>query len=304
MAESQGMNIYEDPKKVRAQIKQERKKLKAQEKQHFKEMRERGRELEEREAELDQSGGGITSFFLTIAIIVMWLLIMSLLIRLDVGSFGSAVMAPIIRDVPYLNRILPEYARGSTDVYRGGDSGTGGGGTSSRSDDAYVRALEEQLAEAQNRSADNKAIIDQQKAEIERLRAFEAQQSAFEAQRAEFYNDIIYNNNSPGAEEYAKYFEMINPELAGEIYKQVVQSEAANSDVQTYANAYAAMKAKEAAAIFDEMVANGSEHEVQLAARILLVMGADDRGKIMGKMQTDNAARLTDIMEPSALPYP
>ena len=302
MAQAQGMNIYEDPKKVRAQIKQERKKLKAQEKQHNKEMRARDRELEEREAELDQSSGGITSFFLTIAIIVMWLLIMSLLIRLDVGRFGSTVMAPIIKDVPYLNRILPEYARGRTDTYQGGDADEAA--NTSHVDDAYVRALEEQLAEAQNRMAENRETIEQQQAEIDRLRAFESQQSAFETQRNEFYNDIIYNNNAPSAEEYAKYYEMINPELAAEVYRQVVASEAANADVQTYANAYAAMKAKEAAAIFDEMVSNGSEHEVQLAARILLVMGSDDRGKIMGKMNTDNAARLTDIMEPSALPYP
>ena len=302
MAQAQGMNIYEDPKKVRAQIKQERKKLRQQEKQHNKEMRAKGKELEAREAELEQPEGGITSFFLTIAIIVMWLLIMSLLIRLDVGHFGSTVMAPIIKDVPYLNRILPEHARGSTDTYRGDEEAETQ--NTSRADDAYVRALEEQLAEAQNRTAEYKTTMDQQQAEIERLRAFESQQSAFETQRSEFYNDIIYNNNSPGAEEYAKYFEMIDPEVAAEIYKQVVQSEAANSDVQTYANAYAAMKAKEAAAIFDEMVGKGSEHEVQLAARILLVMGADDRGKIMGKMETENAARLTDIMEPSALPYP
>ena len=295
MAATQGMNIYEDPKKVRAQIKQERKKLKAQEKQHYKEMREKGRELEEREAELDQSGGGITSFFLTVAIIVMWLLIMSLLIRLDVGGFGSTVMAPIIKDVPYLNRILPEYARGNTETGRTEEPSV---------DDAYVRSLEEQLATAQNKNASDALTIEQQQAEIERLRAFEAQQSAFEQQRAEFYNDIIYNNNAPDAEAYAKYYEMIDPALAAELYKQVVQSEAATADVQTYANAYASMKPKEAAAIFDEMVGKGSEHEVQLAARILLVMGSDDRGRILGKMNTDNAARLTDIMEPGALPYP
>ena len=301
MAQAQGMNIYEDPKKVRAQIKQERKKLKAQEKQHNKEMRAKGRELEAREAELEQPEGGITSFFLTIAIIVMWLLIMSLLIRLDVGGFGSTVMAPIIRDVPYLNRILPEYARGRTEIV---SDGTDDSATTSRADDAYVRALEEQLAEAQNRTAEDKATIDQQQAEIERLRAFESQQSAFETQRNEFYNDIIYNDNAPSAEEYVKYYEMIDPERAAEMYRQVVQSEAARTDVETYANAYAAMKAKEAAAIFDEMVSNGSEHEVQLAARILLVMGSDDRGRIMGKMNTDNAARLTDIMEPATLPYP
>ncbi|MBR0171921.1 MAG: hypothetical protein IJQ21_03940 [Lachnospiraceae bacterium] len=301
MAQAQGMNIYEDPKKVRAQIKQERKKLKAQEKQHYKEMRERGRELEEREAELDQSAGGITSFFLTVAIIVMWLLIMTLLIRLDVGGFGSTVMAPIIKDVPYLNRILPEYARGNTDIAQPSViTGTEEPAVTSE----YTRQLEADLAEARSRLASDSQTIDQLQAEIERLRAFESQQAAFEQQRTQFYNDIIYNDNAPDPTAYAEYFEMIDPERAAELYQQVVQSEAAEQEIQTYANAYAAMKPKEAAAIFDEMVANGSEHEVQLAARILLVMGSDDRGRILGKMGTDNAARLTDIMEPAGLPYP
>lgn len=38
----------------------------------------------------------------------MWLIIMALLVKLDVGGFGSTVLAPILKDVPYINRILPD----------------------------------------------------------------------------------------------------------------------------------------------------------------------------------------------------
>ena len=31
-----------------------------------------------------------------------------MLIKLDVGGFGSGVLAPVIKDVPYLNKILPD----------------------------------------------------------------------------------------------------------------------------------------------------------------------------------------------------
>ena len=74
-------------------------------------MKERERDLADRESDLDVSGGGVASFLLTILIIAMWLVIMGLLIRLDVGGFGSTVLAPILKDVPYLNMILPESAQ-------------------------------------------------------------------------------------------------------------------------------------------------------------------------------------------------
>ena len=329
MAEQQ-INIYEDPKKARAQIKAERKKLKAQEKQQYKELKQKNRDLDEREGELDQTGGGITSFFLTVAIVVMWLLIMALLIRLDVGGFGSSVMAPILRDVPYLNRILPESARttttshvpGSLNSADGTTTGTADGtpdgtaegdaagtaassGTAAGATDAeYIRQLESRLAEAEARNVEHAQTIDQQTAEITRLRTFEEQWNAIEGQRTQFYNDVVYNDNAPDPANYIQYYEMIEPAYAAQLYRDAVRNQVAEEDVETYARTYSSMKPKQAAAIFDEMVENGTEHDVTLAARILLQMTADDRGLIMGRMDQANAAVLTDIMEPDTLPYP
>ena len=331
MAEQQ-INIYEDPKKARAQIKAERKKLKAQEKQQYKELKQKNRDLDEREGELDQTGGGVTSFFLTVAIVVMWLLIMALLIRLDVGGFGSSVMAPILRDVPYLNRILPESARtapashvpgslstdgtaadGTAAATDGTATGTAatdgtvpsGTGTGTAATDAeYVQQLEAQLAQAQARNVENAQTIEQQNAEISRLRTFEEQWNAIEDQRTRFYNDVVYNDNAPDPANYIQYYEMIEPTYAAQLYRDAVRNEVSEEDVETYARTYSSMKPKQAAAIFDEMVENGTEHETTLAARILLQMTADDRGLIMGRMDQANAAVLTDIMEPDTLPYP
>ena len=55
------------------------------------------------------------------------------------------------------------------------------------------------------------------------------------------------------------------------------------------------MKPAAAAAIFESM-----QDDLDLAAKILNTMGVDDRGKILGAMDAEVAARLTKIMDPDA----
>ena len=61
-----------------------------------------------------------------------------------------------------------------------------------------------------------------------------------------------------------------------------------------YVKTYSSMKPKEAAAIFDTMTDN-----LQLVADILSNMDTQSRGDILGKMNSDTAAKVTEIMEPS-----
>ena len=68
----------------------------------------------------------------------------------------------------------------------------------------------------------------------------------------------------------------------------------ADQEVQDYASAYASMKPKEAAAIFEAMT-----DDLDLAAKILGAMSDDDRGKILGAMDSTVAARITKIMNPN-----
>ena len=53
------------------------------------------------------------------------------------------------------------------------------------------------------------------------------------------------------------------------------------------------MKPKEAAAIFDTMTDN-----LELVAKILDGMDAQSAANILGKMNSDTAAKVTELMEP------
>ena len=66
-----------------------------------------------------------------------------------------------------------------------------------------------------------------------------------------------------------------------------------NRELSDYVATYSSMKAKEAAAIFDTMTS-----DLDLVAKILKAMTAEDRADILQQMNEENAARLTKMMDP------
>ena len=130
---------------------------------------------------------------------------------------------------------------------------------------------------------------------MERLKTFEDSQVEFQRIKTEFYEEVVYSEKGPGIEEYKKYYEEMDPATAEYLYKQVIQQIEESDEIKDYAKAYSAMKPKEAAAIFEAMTDN-----LDLAARILNVMEAEDRGKILGVMDPEIASRLTKIMDPES----
>ena len=99
----------------RDRIKAERKKLEAEKKKQKKEAKKRAKEIAAQEAELaeEEEGGGFFTFLATVAIIAVWLGIVCLIIKLDVGGFGSGVLTPLLKDVPVVNKILPDETTGN-----------------------------------------------------------------------------------------------------------------------------------------------------------------------------------------------
>ncbi len=320
-----------DEKEQRKKLKEEKKRLAAEEKADKKERKKRRKEISAREADLETEdvGSGFATFIITILIILMWLAIMALLIKLDVGGFGSQVLAPVIGNVPGLNKILPESAlmqlqqeengeqqavvnesddgtmteiilpgfeRNDEEEGVSGNTDQGSGGAGS----AYIRQLENELAEAQQRNNEYAQMIAEQQAEVNRLQPFEEEQRQFEEVKADFYEQVIYAENGPGPEEYMKYYEGIDPELAAELYQEAVKSYMDTEEVRKYAQTYASMKAKKAAGIMEDLVNNKGDAE--LAARILNQMSSDDRGKVLGAMEAEPAGVLTQLLEPEALP--
>lgn len=271
-------------------IKEEKKKLKADQKSQQKEVKKRARELADRESELDDDspGGGLSMFVVTLFIIAIWVAILCILVKLDVGGFGSKVLSPLIKNVPVINKILPSDSTTETE-----DLEAYYGYTSLSDAVDQIRALEMELASAQTANATNLSAIEDLKAEVQRLQTFENQQVEFQRIKTEFYEEVIYAENGPGAAEYQKYYESMDPTTAEYLYQQVVKQEATSSQMSDYAKAYASMDANDAAEIFNTMSGN-----IELVGEILWAMTADQRGQILGAMDPEIASQVTKIMDP------
>lgn len=265
-----------DKKAEKARKKEEKKKARAI---------KQGDDLEAGEETI---GGKIAIFFVTVIIIVIWLAIILLLIKWDVGEFGSTVLGPLLKDVPYVNQILPEAYLDEL----------------STEDDEYkfdsmeeaverIKALEIALAEAENASSDDASYIAELESQAAELQRYKQDEAAFEEEKERFYEEIVFSDVAPDIEEYKSFYEDIDPANAEVLYRQVVEQTAANDEIQDYVNTYANMKAKEAAAIFDTMTDN-----LKLVANILEAMDAQSRADILGKMDADTAAKVTEIMKP------
>lgn len=273
-------------------LQNEKKQLQNEEKARKKEARRRAKEIARKEDELaeDDEGGGLATFFTTIFIVALWLAVICVVIKMDVGGFGSSVLTPILKDVPVVSKILP--GRSLTETT---DGSAYGGYTSLRDAVDQIERLERQLEQVQNESNAKDADLNTLKAEVRRLQPFEERQIEFQRIRTEFYEEVIYAENGPGAEEYQKYYEAMDPTTAETLYKQVVAQNQKSKEVQDYAATYSQMKPKAAAGIFESMT-----DDLNLVADILQAMSAESRAAIMGVMDANVAAKLTKIMNPES----
>lgn len=252
------------------------------------------KKAKEKQQELDGDeettvGGRIAVFFVTLIIVIIWLAIIVLLIKWDVGGFGSGVLGPVLKNVPYVNRILPEgvvVEESTEDSAYAFDT----------MEDAVnrIKALEMQLAEAQNHSNTDAEYIAQLESQSAELAQYKQEEADFEAEKQRFYEEVVFGDSAPEIEEYKSFYEGIDPANAEIIYRQVVEQSAANEELEEYVKTYSSMKPKEAAAVFDTMTDN-----LKLVAEILENMDAQSRADILGKMDSGTAAKVTEIMKPS-----
>ena len=226
--------------------------------------------------EEEKAGGKLVLALVTILIIAIWLGIIAILIKTDVGGFGSSILYPVLKDVPYINKILPtvdnsdlptedtQYRYGSLDEAV-----------------ARIKELELELDSAKANEQKDSETIDNLNEQIDDLSSYKE-------------DEVVFSDNAPDINEYKTYYESIDPKNAEVLYKQVVEQITYDDEVKDYADTYSKMKPKEAAAIFDTMTDN-----LGLVADIMKNMGTEERGKILGKMDATTAAKLTEIMEPT-----
>ena len=266
--------------------KKEEKARKKEEKLKKKQEKKAARQESEMAEEQETAGGKLVVFFATIVIIAIWLGILALLVRLDVGGFGSTVLYPILKDVPYVNKILPEAKKKEEEnedyPYKTLDEAI-----------ARIQELEGELDGSLQSDKDKDARIEELQAQVRKYRKYRDNEAAFETLKQDFYEEVVFGDDAPDISEYQKFYEAIDPDNAEVLYKEVVEQGQYNDKVNDYVKTYSSMKAKEAAAIFDTMT-----DDMSLVKRILEKMTSESRADILSAMSEDNAAKLTKMLEP------
>lgn len=234
----------------------------------------------------DSEKSGFAGFVLALAIIAIWLVIIALLIKMNVGGVGS-MLRPFLKDIPVISMILPEATDDEIQEETGYKYKNLGEAIE------RIKELEKQVASYQDNEKKSAETIAQLQAEIERLKVYEEQQDYYLELKAKFDSEIVYTDNAPDIENYKSWYEEMSPDNAATIYKEVCEKIQYSEEVKSWAETYAKMDAESAAAILEEMTG-----DTDLVAKILLCMTSKQRAAIMAEMDSVYAAKLTKIMYP------
>lgn len=235
----------------------------------------------------ERKGSKITGFIVAILIIAIWLGIFALLIKMDVGGFGSTVLRPLLKDVPVISSILPD----ATDSEIAAETGYKYKNLAAAVE--RIKQLEKDLATYQTSSENSAEQIRDLTAEVARLKAYEANQTYFEELKKKFDQEVVFTANAPDIETYKSWYEMLDAENAAQIYQQVIEKLSYSSQVKDWAETYSKMDAAAAAKILQEMTG-----DMDLVSKILLNMTSTKRGAVLAQMDSVFAAKITKIMYP------
>ena len=247
------------------------------------------------EQEEEKKSNKLVIILVTVLIILIWLAIFVLLVKLDVGGFGSKVLRPVLKDVPVINKILPD----ASNEEIGMDSKYPY--TTLSEAIARIEELENENLALNEAAATDAETIASLTSEVARLTPFETYQKNYEELKRQFDEQVVFGNDYTGnyaadPETYKTSYESIDPENAAAIYQQVLEKQASSQIITDLAATYSKMKAAQAASILEEMT--GDEEKV---ASILASMSVAKAADILQNMTSIYAAKITLLMYPS--PY-
>lgn len=240
--------------------------------------------------EVEEPKSRIASIIITVLIILIWLGIFGVIIKTDIGGFGSSIMTPVFKDVPVLKNVLPD---SSSSTSKKGENSN----YSSMADAvSYIKQLESELAKYQKDDKTKDDKISDLEAENTRLKNFEDQQKNFDTQKAEYYNEVVFGDKALDYENYVKYYQEIDADNAKALYQEAIDKYAYDQTFKDKAKIYSSMEPAQAAAIFHEM-----SNDMNTVAAVLNSMSAAKSSAIMNEMANLDAvyaAKLTKLLLP------
>ena len=173
---------------------------------------------DEMDQEEEKETSKVLIFFVSLLIVLIWLGIIGVLIKCDVGGFGSSVLYPMWKDVPYLNRILPDVEK---ELYSTEDTQYPYGSLAEAVE--RIKELERQVDALSAQSVTDSDTITQLEEQQKELQAYREREAEFEKEKEKFYEEVVFSDKAPDIEQYKIFYESIEKDNAEILYKQVRQ---------------------------------------------------------------------------------
>ncbi|MBR1445137.1 MAG: hypothetical protein IJ583_16580 [Firmicutes bacterium] len=238
---------------------------------------DRKKEKKDKKKKEKKKGKGFLGFLLFILIIGGLVAILGF----NVGGIREKYLRSTLEKIPVVKNLLPPAEGAENDEYSG---------MSQEQAVSRAKSLEVELEKNKAEMENYQKIISDKDTEIKRLKEFENAQVKFKTDKAEF--DRLVALNDPDA--YKKYYEQISPENAETLYKEVVQTAAADKELKDYVNTFENMKKGPAAKVLEELIGT----DMDLVVRILNNISSEQRADILASMDPINAAACTKRMSP------
>lgn len=249
--------------------------------------------MENESIEFNEGKSGSKKLIKIIIVLLILLGAVSAFIKFDIGNIGSKYAYPILKNIPVVNKILPDVVEETT------SEETDENYSFENIDEAVVRlkATETLLNEKEVENENLLQQIQLLEDENSRLKVFEENQVNFDKAKEEFDNMVVFGEGTPDISNYTTFYEQIKPENAASIYAEAVKLEQYDEEILDIAASYEQMTAANAAAILTKMTTTSSK--MKMVVQILNNINSEQRGAILGAMETRTAAKITEYMFPN-----
>ena len=241
--------------------------------------------IQELDKEERSGGGKILTVLIIFLIVLIWLAILALLIKFDVGGLGSEVLRPVLKDIPVVNRILPDVS----DEQEAYENAYPYKNLSEAVE--YIKKLEVMVDKYIEENSDYASRLAEMQKEIDSLLHYEEEQDEFAKLREKFDNEVVFNEKAPSTDEYLKWYAAMYPNNAAKIYEELLEKKMIEDSIQREAGILAAMDDGDAAAILSEMPSN-----IDMVCRLLACMKDKKVAAMLAEMDDLFAARITNRM--------
>lgn len=239
----------------------------------------------EQKNEQGNAGGKVMTVMMILLIVLIWLAILALLIKFDVGGIGNEVLRPVLKDIPVINRILPEVS----DEQLAEENGYPFKNLTEAME--YIKKLEIEADKLREENDDYASRQLEMQKEIDSLRHYEEEQEAFAERVEAFDREVVYNDKAPSTDEYLKWYEGMYPNNAANIYTELLERKLVEESLKKYADYLTSMEPGEAAGILSQYPS-----DIDLICKLLDCMKKVQVADILREMDELFAARILNRM--------